>query len=190
MHVHCTKAALPTVCAFASCAGRLAELRANPDYHIAVAEGAPAGTSRQSISSVGLPPLPCCHTRTVTAAGRHPATHTHTHPVCCYPNPLHSFYLADISSGRLLGTAALIIERKFIHSCGKVRAATRPTLQAAQQQAWHAHCQCTVSQDLECTPPDVCCCAGLPACCRAHRNRGRWGTLRTWWWTQLHAART
>lgn len=44
--------------------GRLAELRANPDYHIAVAE--------------------------------------------------------DVSSGKLLGTATLIIERKFIHSCGKV----------------------------------------------------------------------
>jgi hypothetical protein len=29
--------------------------------------------------------------------------------------------LADASTGKLLGTAALIIERKFIHSCGKVR---------------------------------------------------------------------
>lgn len=28
---------------------------------------------------------------------------------------------ADTSTGKLLGTAALIIERKFIHSCGKVR---------------------------------------------------------------------
>jgi hypothetical protein len=28
---------------------------------------------------------------------------------------------ADTASGKLLGTAALIIERKFIHSCGKVR---------------------------------------------------------------------
>lgn len=31
-----------------------------------------------------------------------------------------TFLLADSSSEQLLGTASLIIERKFIHSCGKV----------------------------------------------------------------------
>lgn len=128
MHLHCTKTAPPTECAFASCAGRLAELRGNPDYHIAVAEGAPAGTSRQSISSRSAR-CPAA-TYTVTAAG----TRRHTCPLCCCPTLPRAFCLAEVSSGKLLGTAALIIERKFIHSCGKVRAATA-RVQAAQQQA-------------------------------------------------------
>ena len=33
----------------------------------------------------------------------------------------HVAVAEDAASGRLLGTAALIVERKFIHACGKVR---------------------------------------------------------------------
>lgn len=33
---------------------------------------------------------------------------------------MHTLLLADEPSGQLLGTAALIVERKFIHNCGKV----------------------------------------------------------------------
>jgi hypothetical protein len=52
---------------------------------------------------------------------------THTSRHCegsLLPWPF-TLFIADETSNRLVGTATLLVERKFIHDCGMVRAAAR-----------------------------------------------------------------
>jgi hypothetical protein len=52
------------------------------------------------------------------SAQRRPPAHT---PFLSFSSRReHKNKKTDPSSGRILGTAALIVERKFIHGCGKV----------------------------------------------------------------------
>lgn len=105
------------------------------DYHIAVAEG-------EALPRSGHAPLMrCCHTRlsppaATAAAHRQQAcrvqaddtsaqrsTHAERpqqHRSSTPTSTRNRLTTADKANGKLVGTAALIIERKFIHECGKV----------------------------------------------------------------------
>lgn len=83
---------------------RFNEIDGSPDYHIAVAEGEPClfFVSRVCVNAN-------------SNAGRRALTR----PRSTLSRSTKK-KKKDPSSGRILGTAALIVERKFIHGCGKV----------------------------------------------------------------------